>query len=194
MISFVLGNGKSRNQLDITLLKKFGKIYGCNALYREFSPNYLIAVDPKMIFEIEKSGYQNHNEVWTNYNPQYKDFKNFKFMNPRLGWSSGPTALYLASKHCPSAIYIFGFDFVGIDGKFNNIYADTDNYKKSTDRSTYYGNWEKQTELVVKNNPHIKYYRVVDENFYDTNWKYPNFKNMKYANFFDLIPTFVKNY
>lgn len=194
MISFVLGNGKSRSCLNLQNLVSRGRIYGCNALYREFTPDYLVAVDPKMIIEINQSGYQNSNEVWTNYNPQYKDFKNFKFMNPRLGWSSGPTALYLASKHCPTKIFIFGFDFVGINGKFNNIYANTENYRTSNDRATYYGNWEKQTEIVVRSNPHIQYYRVVEDNFYNTNWKYPNFKNMFYKNFFDLLPSFNKIY
>ena len=56
MRSFVLGNGKSRLNFDFNHLKRFGKIYGCNALYREFEPDYLIAVDPKMIFEIESKG------------------------------------------------------------------------------------------------------------------------------------------
>ena len=48
-IAFVLGNGKSRLQLDLIKLKPFGKIFGCNALYREFAPDYLISVDQPML-------------------------------------------------------------------------------------------------------------------------------------------------
>jgi hypothetical protein len=55
MRSFVLGNGNSRLNIHPSQLQPFGKIYGCNALYREFEPDYLVAVDPKMIVEIEKS-------------------------------------------------------------------------------------------------------------------------------------------
>ena len=50
---FLIGNGESRKDFNLDLLKPHGKIYGCNALYREFEPDYLIAVDPKMIVEIE---------------------------------------------------------------------------------------------------------------------------------------------
>ena len=56
--AFVLGNGRSRLNLNPLLLKNHGTIYGCNALYREFNPDYLIAVDPKMIIEICEKGYQ----------------------------------------------------------------------------------------------------------------------------------------
>ena len=32
---FVLGNGESRKDIDIDLLKAKGKVYGCNAIFRE---------------------------------------------------------------------------------------------------------------------------------------------------------------
>ena len=40
-IAFVLGNGLSRKPIDPHLLKQHGRIYGCNALYRTFAPDYL---------------------------------------------------------------------------------------------------------------------------------------------------------
>ena len=143
--AFVVGNGTSRSNIDLNILKNNGKVYGCNALYREFTPDYLIAVDVKMILEINKAGYQNKNTVWTNQNRAYREFKNFNYFNPSKGWSSGPTALYLASEHDNEEIYILGFDYQGLDNKVNNVYADTTNYKKSTDKATYFGNWLKQT-------------------------------------------------
>jgi hypothetical protein len=178
--SFVFGNGRSRLNIRFHELCGYGRTYACNAVYREFQPDFLVAVDTKMIMEIEKTGYQNTNQVWTNYNSRYKSFKNFNYFNPSLGWSSGPSALILASTHSADEIYIFGFDFVGIEGKLNNVYADTDNYKKSSDKATYYGNWQKQTETVIKNNKNIKYYRVVDQDYYDPNWKYDNFCHITY--------------
>ena len=78
MRSFVLGNGRSRLNINPTQLRPYGKIYGCNALYREFAPDYLIAVDPKMVFEIEHTGYQNTHEVWTNNNAKYLSFNSLK--------------------------------------------------------------------------------------------------------------------
>jgi hypothetical protein len=188
---FVLGNGKSRLKIDPKSLQPYGKIYGCNALYREFSPDYLIAVDPKMILEIQESNYQLSHEVWTNLNQKYQYNYGFKYFNPRLGWSSGPSALQLSVNHNPSEIFILGFDFSGIDDKFNNVYADTFNYKSSSDIPTYWGNWEKQTQMIVKNNPHIKFYRVVDDIFYDTKWYYKNFKIIKISEFLIQINNFV---
>ena len=167
-IAFVLGNGISRKSINPYNLKELGSIYGCNALYREFQPDYLIAVDTKMVLEINKSGYQKNNEVWTNPNKAYSRFKGFNYFNPSKGWSSGPTALWLASQHKHDKIYILGFDYMGInEGKnFNNIYADTRNYKTSKDTATFFGNWMRQTSSVIQNNPQKRYIRVIDDKGY----------------------------
>ena len=162
-IAFVLGNGTSRESIDLDELKKLGKIYACNAVYRTFQPDYLVAVDAKMILEINKTGYQHKNQVWTNPNKSYAGIKNLNFFNPSKGWSSGPTALWLASQHGYEKIYILGFDYRGLnDGRsFNNIYANTRNYKKSTESATFFGNWLRQTSSVIKENSNIEFYRVI---------------------------------
>jgi hypothetical protein len=163
-IGFVLGNGTSRKPVDLNTLKEYGTIYGCNALYREFDPDYLVAVDVKMVLELHNAGYEkrNHN-IWTNPNKSLLKYPGFNFFNPSKGWSSGPTTLWLASQHKYDIIYILGFDYRGLqDGqKFNNIYADTFNYKKSTDSATFFGNWMRQTSIVIKDNPKIQYVRVI---------------------------------
>ena len=184
MRSFVLGNGKSRLHASLTELKQYGAIYGCNALYREFIPDFLVAVDPAMVLEINKSGFQFTRPVWTNANKEIKECQGFNYFTPRLGWSSGPSALHLASTHLPKEIYILGFDYVGSNGYVNNVYADTENYKKSSDTATYFGNWKDQTERVIQKNAHIQYYRVVDEhNYYSLDWDYLNFAEITYAEF-----------
>jgi len=162
-IAYVIGNGTSRRNIPLLNLVGQGTTYGCNAIYREFSPDYLICVDVKMVIEINKSRYQYDNQVWTNPNKAYNNYTGFNFFNPSKGWSSGPTALNLASDHNHKKIYILGFDYVGIDNLINNMYADTPNYKKSTDKATYHSNWLKQTVAVINRNAEIKYVRVVDE-------------------------------
>jgi hypothetical protein len=161
--AFVLGNGVSRRGIDLRELRKYGVIYGCNALYREFEPDYLVAVDVKMVNEICKSRYQLTNEVWTNPNRSYKKLHGLNYFHPSKGWSSGPTALWLASQHGYKKIYILGFDYKGVkDGqKFNNIYADSMNYKRSSDAATYFGNWLRQTKTVIQENENINYYRII---------------------------------
>lgn len=161
--AFVLGNGVSRKGIDLNKLQKYGTIYGCNALYREFEPDYLVAVDVKMVNEICKSRYQITHEVWTNPNRSYKNLHGLNFFHPSKGWSSGPTALWLASQHGYDNIYILGFDYKGVNNgeKFNNIYADSMNYKRSTDAATYFGNWLRQTKTVVQENENINYFRII---------------------------------
>lgn len=162
-IAFVIGNGVSRLPIDLEQLKSIGKVYACNAVYRTFQPDFLVAVDVKMILEINKAGFQHKNQVWTNPNRSYERIKNLNFFSPSKGWSSGPTALWLATQHQYKKIYILGFDFRGSkEGRmFNNIYADTANYKKSTDGATFFGNWMRQTTSVIKQNTDIEYKRVI---------------------------------
>lgn len=62
--AFVIGNGESRKEYDLNKLKGKGKIYGCNALYREFTPDALIAVDSGITHEIYNSGYCQENETY----------------------------------------------------------------------------------------------------------------------------------
>ena len=157
--AFVLGNGTSRENISVENLLKKGIVYGCNALYRTHAPHYLIAVDPKMVSEICKTDYQLKHSVWTNRNRSFTQFSNLNYFQPSKGWSSGPSALNLACEHNHSTIYILGFDYRGLaDGKkVNNIYADTFNYKRSTDNATFYGNWLRQTKTVVRNNPSVNF-------------------------------------
>lgn len=185
--AFVLGNGVSRNSIEPEELKKYGPIYGCNALYRTFRPDYLIAVDVKMILELNKHGFQNKNQVWTNYNKSYEGMQNFNYFQPGKGWSSGPTALWLSAQHRHKTVYILGFDYKGLaEGmKFNNIYADTPNYKKSQDGATFFGNWLRQTVSVVKEHQNTKFIRVIAPDNYcpeELN-KLENYSTMHVADF-----------
>lgn len=161
--AFVLGNGRSRLAADLTTLQQHGTVFGCNALYREFDPDYLVAVDVKMVNEIIASGYHKTHSVWTNPNKGVTTKNNVNFFSPHKGWSSGPTALWMASQKGFKEIYILGFDYQGMQGRFNNVYADTFNYKKTTDAATFHGNWLSQTDRVIKEYSAIKYHRVVEE-------------------------------
>ena len=53
---FLIGNGESRKHLDLETLRQHGKIYGCNALYRDFTPDVLCSVDHGMMHEVYHAG------------------------------------------------------------------------------------------------------------------------------------------
>ena len=188
---FVLGNGVSRLEIDASKLLDCGTVYGCNAIYREFSPHYLISVDTKMINEIVETGYHTTHEVWTNPNRGLTTKKHLNFFNPHRGWSSGPTALWFACTQHHREIFILGFDYQGTHGKFNNVYADTKNYKKSSEAATYFGNWLNQTESVIREHRHIKFVRVIEENAFipDLLESLPNLTHISYVDFINKFPT-----
>lgn len=116
-----------------------------------------------MVNEIIGAGYHKTHQVWTNPNKGITTKSNINFFAPHKGWSSGPTALWFASSKGYKSIYILGFDYHGLGGKFNNVYADTFNYKKSQDTATYFGNWLSQTDKVIKEFKNIKFYRIIQE-------------------------------
>ena len=195
-VAFVLGNGKSRLNIDPRNFQERGVVYGCNALYREFAPDYLVAVDVKMVNEIIASGYHRTHQVWTNANKGVTSKVNINFFSPHKGWSSGPTALWFASTHTYQTIYILGFDYQGAGGKFNNVYADTFNYKKSTDAPTFHGNWLSQTEKVIKEFRQIKFVRVIEDGAFvpdQLGYQHPNLKHINYHEFKLNYPEVIYN-
>ena len=173
-IAFVLGNGESRRGIDIDDLKERGTVFACNGVYRTHRPDFLIAVDPKMMFEIAETEYMLHNKVWSNFNAQYNKNQRIKdhcnWFKPTLGWSSGPTALRMACDHGFKEIYILGFDYQGNnDGKifkFNNVFKDTRNYKKAKEPATFYGNWMNQTKRCLQDFKDVQFHRVVPQGWF----------------------------
>jgi len=79
---FVIGNGTSRKNVNLSILKKHGKVIGCNALYRNFTPDLLFTFDSDILHEIISSQYCIDNEVYVlneiSYLPEfaYYDVKN----------------------------------------------------------------------------------------------------------------------
>ena len=189
-VAFVLGNGTSRLSLNHNSLLDKGIVYACNAMYREFEPHYLIAVDVKMVNEIVASGYNKTHAVWTNPNKGISTKHHLNLFNPHKGWSSGPTALWFASEQGHREIYIFGFDFQGLQGRFNNVYADTYNYKKTSDTATFHGNWLSQTERTIKDFRHTQYYRVINPGDFVPDQLGIQVKNIKHITYDDFNSRF----
>ena len=123
---FAIGNGESRNPIDLNELRSHGIIYGCNALYRDFQPDALVCVDPAMKTEIWNTDYLLEHKAyfkdWTDAKPlptysgtvilptmpgvldspkkiiNSNDVVEKKFPDDvfRCGWASGPTSVMIA--------------------------------------------------------------------------------------------------
>jgi hypothetical protein len=176
-IAFVLGNGVSRQAVGLELLQPLGKIYGCNALYRDFVPDVLVATDRPISAEIQNSGYPITNKFYTRKPiegqgalPVPKDY---------YGYSSGPLATGIAALDQHRTIYMIGFDMGPVNNRFNNIYADTDFYRKSDATPVYTGNWTRQIRKITEDFPKTQFVRVQGKTTADIS-EFANIKNLRH--------------
>jgi len=156
----VFGNGLSRKNLKLDLLVENYILVGCNGFYRDFSPDYLVAIDPPMIKEIRDSNYQG-NLVTPKRDPPlnkrvlYMEGKSTGCLDPH--WNAGPTAAFWAAHYLTgSTIHLVGFDFRG-----GNIYNDTDNYRAATDPVPNY-------------NPDLTHFKKIFTKYTGKDWIYYN--------------------
>lgn len=186
--AFVLGNGISRLAVDLNQLKQCGQIYGCNALYREFAPDVLVSTDKGIAQAIQNSGYAQKHLMYTR--------KPLPGLGARtvpqsyFGFSSGPIAVGLAAIDRHTAIYLIGFDMgPSATDRFNNVYADTEFYKKSASNPTYTGNWVRQLVTVMKDYENISFHRVVGDTTADIKELNGarNLRHMPMADFLDRV-------
>jgi hypothetical protein len=177
LTAFVLGNGQSRLAIDPQQLVGLGKIYGCNALYRSFSPDVLVATDRGMAAEIEDSGYAQHRIFYTR---RPRPQTGARIIPPEYyGYSSGPVATSLAAADRWDPIYLLGFD-MGPDpqGHFNNVYAGTPNYKPQGSIPTFTGNWIKQLKRIMRDHQQQQFIRVMGDTSAAIS-EFDDFKNLK---------------
>jgi hypothetical protein len=164
--AYCIGNGPSRKQFDLTLLKASGQTYGCNALYRDFIPDYIFSVDSPMTLEMIK---ENVYEKCVHYAPSLEVNRYPKGGPSHLHlipnnphWICGSSAFWTAGVHGHKNIYLLGYDFreFGKD-EFNNIYQDTENYG-ARHSDTVFDGWLKQFRDMLKMRPDVNYIMVHD--------------------------------
>ena len=157
--AFVCGNGVSRQAVDLNQLRPLGEIYGCNGLYRDFEPDYLVATDRPISETIQNSGYSQTHKFYTR-KPMYGSGA-LPVPKKYHGNSSGPIAVALAALNGHKTIYLLGFDMgPTVDARFNNVYAGTDFYKSLDAAPTYTGNWVRQLCTIARDFPQSTFIRV----------------------------------
>ena len=157
--AFVLGNGVSRQLVDLNNLRHLGQIYGCNALYRDFVPDVLVSTDKPISTRIQDSGYPQNNRFYTR-RPVPGNGAN-PVPQKYYGYSSGPIAASIAALDGAVIIYLVGFDMGPVNNHFNNVYADTEFYKKSSAFPTFTGNWARQLTQIMRDFPNTAFVRVM---------------------------------
>jgi hypothetical protein len=130
--AIIIGNGPSRNIIDLEKLVGKAPLYGCNALYRDFNKwDYLVAIDSGMINELHKERVDNGNLIIP---PEDEHYESAEYNpNARRRNNAGMIAMDYAIKHEHNLLYLLGFDFI-LNGEdsVDNVYKDSKNYGPET--------------------------------------------------------------
>ena len=192
--AYIIGNGPSRKGFDLNRLKETGQTYGCNALYRDFIPDYIFSVDTNMSMQMieDEVGLKT-----IHYAPALQ--ANRKESNGMIhlipnnpNWISGNAAFWTAGVHGHKNIYLIGFDFREYGkGELNNIYQDTDYYGERNEDKIFDG-WLKQFRDMLKMRPYVNYTVVHDSppdfmNYLQTGTDHGNSKVISYRQFEDTV-------
>lgn len=183
--ALVLGNGLNRDLLPLNFYKKergfIGSktltIYGCNALYRDFDPNFLIVTREAIAEEIinnnlKDNNYCKKNIVYSNINNILDYPGNFHVIPQNPGWNSGAMATYLACFDGHKKIYLLGHDSIDSPGADYNLYAGTNGYQ--INNGIYGSLYETNMVQVFKTYTDVDFVLVnkTGQGFIPESWKY----------------------
>jgi hypothetical protein len=163
-VAYIIGNGKSRADFDINILKDRGTIYGCNALYRDYPDlvDYIVSIDDPIINEINASDFPKEKFIVPPFDEQFEDPE----YNPysRFRSNAGVNAMLEAIKTGHNVLYCLGFDFMLKSSKHSleNLYSGTNAYGPQT-RSRYIDNLNrvKYMQFIASKYSGVKFKFVV---------------------------------
>ena len=137
----IIGNGESRRGFDLSPLKQFSTVIGCNAIYRDYVTEYLCCADRHMcqqaVNAVGKGTTVYTRDNWAAQFAHWPNVKEFpklpysgeKRMDEPFHWGTGPYAGVLGLTFKPKAIFMLGFDLYPIDKQTpNNMYTGTEGY------------------------------------------------------------------
>ena len=153
--AYIIGNGRSRDGIDLNKLD--GVTIGCNALYRDFFPTCLFAIDGRMVKEIKDSTFPNE-RFWARSGRTSK-MNEIKYK----GSNSGVVAFRHAVNWGFGRIVMLGIDLRSdATGAVNNIYTGSNNYPKETVKSPKFQRWITQYESALKEaKPYQQFERII---------------------------------
>lgn len=193
----VFGNGKSRLFLGANLFpalrthkEKFGlhglETYGCNAIFRDYIPDYLVVRSPELAQEVVTAELYKHNIIYAPQNIVLKYPGKFYLIPQSPGWDAGALATYLACFDGHARVYLMGFDTDSNSAQAGfNVYTGDPNYPESGSPSTEA--FTVKSMLTVMNlYSDVDFVRVMpDDGWYTPeSWKYQtNLRHLSFNNF-----------
>jgi hypothetical protein len=165
----IIGNGLSRKNYEIQLLKNhragvLGSLavqtYGCNALYRDFTPTFLVSTGTEISKEIAESNYCTDNIVYANAEIVATYPQKFYLVPQDIHYDAGALAVYLACFDGHKQIYLLGFDNWTGDGDNSNMYLDTNAYG-TKDQEPAHNLWTTTLKHVMDTYSEVQFTRVM---------------------------------
>lgn len=143
--------------------------YGCNKLIFDYTPDYLIAVDRFLVYELLDHGVDKQTKFYTQTDStlsRYKDKDiNYVIQDRRLA-DSGTAAMRLAGKHKHKYIYMIGFDYK--HDYVDNVYAGTKHYIPTAQTigvGYMLQQWEQRVRLNCKEFTNSTFYHVIGTDY-----------------------------
>jgi len=187
-----LGNGKSRadyslkkieNNNSLKILRYYNVIYGCNGIYREWQPDFLLSTHHLLTAQMPK----NLHEITYAYQEIFRRYPDINLMPGNNRMDAGSSAAYLAAFHGAKNVFLFGYDGQPDPDEINSIYLNTEHYPKTGDEG-FDQKWIKYLYNVIEAYPEVKFYRVTPkvEDNYRKLLTLPNYYPVNFRQFISL--------
>lgn len=133
----IIGNGPSRLEFNLSVIFNHRggllgadtvQTYGCNALYRDYTPDFLVLHGNSIIEEVAIGRYPKNNIVYTNSIHLINRPNKFYLIPYDPYCDVGTTAAYIAAFDGHKKIFLIGFDNQDTPGYNYNVYAGTYGY------------------------------------------------------------------
>ena len=203
--AYIIGNGASRQPFDLMILRGKGTVFGCNALYRDFSftspkyvlPDFLVAIDDAITVEIESSDFPSNRVIIPPENEKWEPVELHWGRSATKDWNparprsnAGMNAILEAIKKGYGDLYIFGFDSLVVDNKvaLSNLYDGTDCYGYDT-RANLQDTRNRMTFLgwVIEKNPDTHFTFCYPKDMIDSGVYLPQAPNVSISNFDEMM-------
>ena len=191
-IAFIVGNGKSRQAVDLSSLVGKGTIFGCNALYRNFNNfDYLVAIDNRMIQELIEVTTSDSNNMSGEViiPPEDERWESVEYSPHRRRSNAGMNAMLEAIRRGHNVLYCLGFDFI-LEGEksIENIYRGTKNYEPNTQSNTSDNYFRvRYCDWFVNQHDDVKFVFVVPDDIATKKLESKNIIGMKMSTFNNKI-------
>lgn len=201
----VIGNGLSANEFDLTKLmpsrettawgevgpwitkrqRRNFYIYGCNAIYRNFKPDFIAATGDGIVTEIAESTVDKSNIIYAYSKNLEKYPGKFSLLPQNPEFNSGALAAYMAAFDGHKRVYMLGFDGIDTIGNNYNIFAGTQNYP-ALDYPTLEEYWVRSLNTVIQTYSDTEFIRVAPTVRFrqPESWKYNlNYRQIDFRQF-----------